>query len=120
VGGNTGSSISTTGSILPSKESFPISEEEEVPYFYQPPAGWSVERPNNSSMTVNSNASYGNEISSSSDGDLLYNPRRVFDDDGPLGFDPREEFAGFRLGYVFRLGSKGLGYYEDKKKYSPC
>ena len=39
---------------------------------------------------------------------------RVFNDDSCIAFDPREEFAGRRPGFVFRLGSQGLGYYEDR------
>jgi len=40
--------------------------------------------------------------------------RRVFADDSALAFEAREEFSGRREGFVFRLGSKGLGYYEDR------
>merc|ERR1712183_1192281 len=29
------------------------------------------------------------------------------------GFEPAERFTGVRSGYVFKLGVKGLGYYED-------
>lgn len=39
--------------------------------------------------------------------------QRVFSDDSHLKFIPREEFGGRRIGFVFRLGSQGLGYYED-------
>lgn len=39
--------------------------------------------------------------------------KRRFDDDSALAFEAREEFGGHRPGYVFKLGSKGLGYYED-------
>lgn len=49
--------------------------------------------------------------------DLAALGKRVFDEhDRTLQFDPREEFAGPRPGFVFRLGAMGLGYYEDKKK----
>ena len=49
---------------------------------------------------------------------FVFDVRRVFDVEGDsmLEFNPREEFAGMRQGFVFRLGSKGVGYYEDKKK----
>ena len=40
------------------------------------------------------------------------NPARTFDDDDEMReFEAREEFAGRREGFIFRLGSKGLGYY---------
>lgn len=39
---------------------------------------------------------------------------RVFDDDSELDYLPYEEFSGRKEGYVFRLGSKGLGYYTDR------
>ena len=39
-------------------------------------------------------------------------PVRTFDeDDESREFEAREEFAGRREGFIFRLGSKGLGYY---------
>lgn len=44
---------------------------------------------------------------------------RVFADDSALAFEPREEFAGRRGGFVFRLGSQGLGYYEDRPSRLP-
>jgi hypothetical protein len=49
------------------------------------------------------------------DDDLATLGKRVFDEaDMTLEFDPREEFGGPRPGFVFRLGARGLGYYEDK------
>lgn len=39
--------------------------------------------------------------------------RRHIDDDSNRKFEAREEFAGKRAGFFFRLGSQGLGYYED-------
>lgn len=42
-------------------------------------------------------------------------PRRKFHQrDKQLKFKAREEFAGHREGFVFRLGAQGMGYYEDK------
>lgn len=43
--------------------------------------------------------------------------KRYLTDDSALKFLPYETFSGRKLGYVFRLGSQGLGYYEDK--YQP-
>eukprot|EP01039_Chlorochromonas_danica_P000423 gene423-457_t len=45
--------------------------------------------------------------------------KRVFFDDSSLDFIPRETFYGARDGFVFRLGSKGLGYYADRDPLSP-
>lgn len=41
-------------------------------------------------------------------------PKRSFNDDSDLEYIPREEFAGRREGFVFRLGSRGIGYYTDR------
>lgn len=87
----------------------------EDAHYYKPPPGWSVERV----TTVDSSSS---SISSSVDAEVTedgngfpFSARREFNDDSRLDFDPREEFAGRRPGYVFRLGSKGIGYYQDRK-----
>ena len=49
--------------------------------------------------------------------------KRRFDDDSALAangkFEAREEFAGRREGFVYRLGSLGLGYYFDVFKGKP-
>lgn len=53
---------------------------------------------------------------------LEENPSRI--DEEPIGeepiirgdFVPSSEFDGTLLGYTFRLGHKGLGYYEESKK----
>ena len=42
-----------------------------------------------------------------------YGKREFAATDASLKFDPREEFAGRRPGFVFRMGGQGLGYYED-------
>lgn len=40
--------------------------------------------------------------------------KRIFNDDSTLKFLPYEEFSGKKEGMVYRLGSQGLGYYEDR------
>lgn len=45
---------------------------------------------------------------------ILQAIKRDFGDDSDLEYIPREEFAGRREGFVFRLGSKGIGYYTDR------
>eukprot|EP01033_Poteriospumella_lacustris_P013141 gene13141-9409_t len=45
---------------------------------------------------------------------ILQAIKRDFGDDSDLQYIPREEFAGRREGFVFRLGSKGIGYYTDR------
>jgi hypothetical protein len=42
--------------------------------------------------------------------------KRQFSDDSYIDFLPYEEFSGEKNGFVFRLGSKGLGYYKDVRK----
>ena len=49
------------------------------------------------------------------DGEQLMG-RREFSDDSARDFEAREEFGGYREGYIYRMGSKGLGYYEDSNK----
>ena len=47
--------------------------------------------------------------------DEVFDSRRHFRArDKELKFEPREEFAGKREGFVFRLGLMGVGYYEDR------
>jgi hypothetical protein len=46
--------------------------------------------------------------------------RRQFNEnDLTLKFQPREEFGGQRMGYIFRMGAQGLGYYEDSFSTAP-
>jgi hypothetical protein len=59
-----------------------------------------------------------NEDAEVTDGALEPSPevpfkRQFNENDLNLKFQPREEFGGQRLGYVFRMGAQGLGYYED-------
>ena len=45
---------------------------------------------------------------------IVYIHKRIFNErDFQLKFISREEFTGFKMGFVFRLGAQGLGYYED-------
>jgi hypothetical protein len=80
--------------------------------YYKGPEGWNF-RVDSSSSNVPDND--GEDVD---DADGLPWPgygKRQFDDDSKLRFEPREEFGGRRSGFVFRLGSQGLGYYEDVK-----
>jgi hypothetical protein len=91
--------------------------EDEL--YYKPPAGWKVERMHEDVLYSASSA-----VESVNESDLVtvdgngfpFTARRQFDDDSALDFDPREEFAGHREGYIFKLGSKGLGYYADRRR----
>jgi hypothetical protein len=62
-----------------------------------------------------------NDISITQDDDATEEERgygkRHFNDDSALVFEAREEFGGFREGCVYRLGSQGLGYYDDVRSY---
>jgi hypothetical protein len=45
--------------------------------------------------------------------------RQFNESDFQLKFQPREEFGGQRVGFVFRMGAQGLGYYEDNYATAP-
>jgi hypothetical protein len=60
-----------------------------------------------------SSASPEKDIASPEDVSIAFVAGRHFSDDSSIAFMPYEEFSGEKVGYVFRLGSKGLGYYED-------
>jgi hypothetical protein len=66
-----------------------------------------------SAFTQSSSATTTATASSSVGNGSAYSTKRCFNDDSKLKFDAREEFSGIRQGFVFRLGSQGLGYYED-------
>ena len=93
------------------------TDDSEDAHFYKPPPGWSVERIDSSSSSSGSisGINHGDgEVAVDGNG-FPFSPHREFNDDSGLDFDPREEFAGRRPGHVFRLGSKGVGYYEDRR-----
>ena len=105
-------------------------EEEEEGEYLQAPAGYSAskvakggiedypaslrirdsatESPSSFTATIAAAAAAREE-------ELANPPKRNLGDDSALisQFDAREEFAGGRKGFVFRLGSLGLGYYPD-------
>lgn len=119
-------------------------EDNDSGGYYQPPAGWKFLKPGEKEEASyaedgdgdDDNEGGGGTVSSTVDG-VAGDPtggltdgsgggsdgtkvgegygRRVFDPaDLDLGFDAREEWAGPRAGFVFRLGAQGLGYYEDR------
>jgi zinc finger protein len=45
--------------------------------------------------------------------------KRQFSDDSHIEFKPYENFCGVKEGFVFRLGSQGIGYYKDVHKDEP-
>ncbi len=81
---------------------------DEEQYFCQPPAGWAAEKVDGAVAAEDSTASHSEEAAAQP-----HSFHRVFNDDSAVEFDAREEFAGRREGFIFRLGSKGLGYYAD-------
>ena len=94
--------------------------------YYSPPAGWSFQHTNDTSQVLVDKlekVAHANEPLSSGQDDSENAPvgvdetygQRKFDPerDGKLKFLPYENFSGRKAGYVFRLGSNGLGYYED-------
>ena len=69
------------------------------------------------SNMININDGSSNNDSGNNDNDnnsIVYIHKRIFNErDFQLKFISREEFTGFKVGFVFRLGAQGLGYYED-------
>jgi zinc finger protein len=107
--------------------SLPAVEESGEAEYYQPPAGWSVTRADGVDsgisesevdMSLSPDLPLGVSAMAESEGtnEPFDGSRRMFSDDSAIDFDAREEFAGRREGCVFRLGSKGLGYYADVRK----
>jgi len=99
------------GGYFTAKPKSSDAAEQAVEEYYQPPAGWHFER--------NAN----NAPDHSLPNDTVTQPQppittigRNLGDDSELKYIPREEFYGAKEGYVFRLGSKGIGYYEDITK----
>lgn len=76
---------------------------DESQLFYQPPPGWIFEKKD----MDDDNTSIFQSLPVS-------NNKRALSNDDALDYIPREEFGGKKDGFVFRLGSKGLGYYKDK------
>lgn len=77
---------------------------DDEPSYCQPPAGWSVVREEEDFLAKAAAQRRTRRPSIS---------LREFEDDSALAFAPYEEFSGARPGQVFRLGSQGLGYYQD-------
>jgi hypothetical protein len=72
--------------------------------YLQPPEGFKAERIANTKTAVPVGRAFEGKLG------------RVLGDDSEFDFIPREEFGGLKSGFVFRLGSKGIGYYEDKNQ----
>lgn len=103
-----GTASATTAAVVGSTNTGANDEEEDEPYFEKPPAGW-VAAKNGTELDAEDLP----ELESPS---VVMPVGRSFNDDSALKFDPREEWGGARVGWVFRLGSQGLGYYEDSKQ----
>jgi hypothetical protein len=97
IGSSSDSSSSNNATKEQEGEKLPVPIVEQEEYF-EAPAGWKFEKVTEQDPLI------------------AYHPvaGRKIGDDSDLDFIPREEFYGRREGYCFRLGSKGVGYYEDK------
>lgn len=98
----------TPGSIpLPVATVENKKERDDDSNYYQGPDGWKFER-------VSSSAGVS-AIQSSNELPWEGYDKRRFDEerDSKLKFLMYENFSGRKEGFVFRLGSQGLGYYED-------
>lgn len=97
------------------------SKEDE---YCAAPVGWSFHRlGTHHQLQAPSNSTVVSSVMAPEEGEVhaeqvvpkqfLHKPRKFSPRDMDLKFNPREEFAGRRPGFVFRLGAQGLGYYED-------
>lgn len=114
-----------------------ITSMPEVPAeseYFQPPAGWKFEKNMNelpdystrhhqhekkeseNNINDNKNNNIDEEDRQTPRAPVKYG--RDLGDDSHLDFIPREEFGGAKKGYIFRLGSLGMGYYEDRNATS--
>lgn len=73
--------------------------EEDM--YCKPPPGWSAERVDEE-----------DEKEEEQIEPVIH--RRQLEGDSHLDFIPYETFSGNKPGYIFRLGSKGIGYYQDQ------
>lgn len=102
-----------------------IDTEDGDAYYCKPPPGWSFEKVSTSSSQVGPTLpSHSSSLPSVTEEEeqeeieqeeIEHHNKRHFSDDSALKFLPYEEFSGRKEGFVFRLGSQGLGYYEDTK-----
>ena len=115
VHGQTDNSVSTSVST---------GEETDIAYIVVPPPGWSAAK-SSSAGVDDFSAQLFRETPTGSDtsvplsvsvDDVPYPGygKRVFaESDFTLEYHAREEFAGRRSGFVFRMGAQGIGYYAD-------
>lgn len=102
-GGDSGGSGSLPQAMPGAQE-----DEGEGSYFLTPPEGYSVAKAASSAIDAGEAPTWSLPPD--------YGTRRFADDSRFADrFDPREEFACRRPGFVYRLGSLGLGYYPDEK-----
>ena len=86
----------------------PADDSGEGPFYLKPPEGYSVAKAASSAVDADDVVTQSWALPQN------YGTRQFADDSKFAGqFEAREEFAGRRLGFVFRLGSLGLGYYPD-------
>lgn len=96
----------TVGGIVNSDVNYATPNEvqvDESQQYYQPPAGWIFEKKDTEDENI-----FVDKVLP------IAHTKRAISNDDNLEYIPREEFGGRKDGYVFRLGSKGLGYYKDK------
>jgi zinc finger protein len=89
------------------------TDNEPKEYYSLP--GYSASK----TSTLNNSSVYNSRVNNEEDEVPLPNNygKRIFNkEDFNLKFIPREEFGSMPIGYVFRLGAQGLGFYEDKYK----
>eukprot|EP01040_Poterioochromonas_malhamensis_P010219 gene10221-11116_t len=123
------------GAVVAPVKSTSVPEVPAESEYFQPPAGWKFEKNMNElpdystrhhqhdkkESEDNNNDSKNNNNIDEEDRQTPRAPEkygRDLGDDSHLDFIPREEFGGAKKGYIFRLGSLGMGYYEDRNATS--
>jgi hypothetical protein len=93
-----------------------VVDVDEKEWFHELPPGWSAAKSSSAAVEDQSAFLVRSMPTIAESEELPYEDygKRVFDQgDFALKYDPREEFAGKRAGFVFRMGAQGIGYYED-------
>ena len=94
-----------------------IEDESDPAYVVVPPTGWSAAKSSSAGVDDYSSQLIRETPTAEPSGDDLPYPgygKRAFDQsDFQLEYNAREEFAGRRAGFVFRMGAQGIGYYAD-------
>jgi zinc finger protein len=91
--------------------------ETDPAYMIVPPAGWSAAKSSSAGVEDHSAELDRAVVENPIDDELPYvgyGKRSFSQGDFSLEYHAREEFAGARPGFAFRMGAQGIGYYKDE------